>query len=173
VPIVKTVLWILAAFAGAGWIAYLGGLVTAVIGDPALADWLQPASEPVNVWPMMLFFGTALFVGIRLAPGKIGHAYFKAAMRGAPRPLRVATWLTFVGAVAGGILLVAFGLLPRATPSTAFFPLFAAFHAISCAFLVSAARVGLGEPQCENDHPIGVDMTHCSLCGAPARNVIP
>ena len=171
--VVKTILWILAAIAGTCWLAYLGGLIAAWIGYPALADWLQPASEAVNVWPLMFFFGAALFVSIRLAPGKMGNPYWKAAMRGAPRPLRVAMWLTFAGAVPGVVLLAALGLVPRTTSNIAFFPIFTAFYAISCTFLVSAARLGLGEPRCENDHPIGVDMTHCSLCGAPARNVIP
>lgn len=172
-PIAKAVLWTLAGLAGAGWIAHLSGLTAALIGYPALADWLQPASEPVNVWPMMFFFGAALFVGNRLAPGKMGRPYWKAAMRGAPRPLRLAMWLTFGGAGFGVILLSASGLLPRVTSNVAFFPISSVFYAVSCTFLVSAARIGLGEPRCENDHPVGIDMTHCSLCGAPARKVVP
>ncbi len=171
--LIKAILWIFAALAGAGWIAYLGGLITAWTGYPALADWLQPASEAVNLWPLMFVFGAALFASITLAPSKMGYPYWKAAMRGAPRPLRIAMWLTFAGAVPGIVLLAALGLVPRTTSNIALFPIFSAFYAISCALLVSAARIGLGEPQCENDHPIGVDMTHCSLCGAPARNVIP
>lgn len=171
--LIKAIIWLLAIIAGAYWLAYLVGLIAAWIGYPALADWLQPASEPISFWPLLFFFGAALVVSIRLAPGKMGHPYWKAAMRGAPRPLRVAMWLTSAGAVPGVVLLAAFGLVPRTTANIAFFPIFAMFYAISCAFLVSAARLGLGEPQCENDHPIGVDMTHCSLCGAPARNVIP
>lgn len=172
-PIVKAVLWTLAGLAGAGWIAHLGGLIAALIGYPALADWLQPAAEPLNVWPMMFFFGAALFVGNRLAPRKMGYPYWNAAMRGAPRPLRQAMWLTFGGAGFGFILLSALGFLPRTASNVALFPIFSVFYAVSCTFLVSAARIGLGEPRCENNHPVGVDMTHCSLCGAPARNVIP
>jgi hypothetical protein len=167
--VLRSALWILAALAGAGWIAYLGGLIAAMVGYPVFADWLQPASESLNFWPLMFFFGTATLVSIRLAPGKLGRPYWKAAMRGAPRPLRAAMWVTFVGAIFGILILAAFGLLPGTTANVAGFPHFAAFYAVSCTLFVSAARIGLGEPRCENDHPVGVDMDHCSLCGEIGR----
>ena len=168
-PLLQIILMILGGVAGTLWVLSLFRSAATFFPIAATATDLaeaEPFVQPLVTSPWLLIWILGLAVGIWLAPKAWGQKHFTVAMRGAPRVLRLAMWITWVGAIIGSFVVGAFsGTYPRV------YVLDAAFFSYACCVFISGGRLGLGEPRCTNGHVIAADMTECSLCGAPARGL--
>jgi hypothetical protein len=169
--LVRALLWPCAALSAAGLVASLIAHVCALIGYPGpfgRATWL------LHVGIFVVWF-PAVLVAQRLTKDFKRKDFWKAAVRGCPRWLRVMTVIFFGYALVNFAVFFAMTVghghprVDEVTELRGFSGHWLAFYSAALAILCSGIRTGLRDVTryCPQGHAVSPLANYCEQCGAP------